>query len=339
VRKTVTVVAVLCVAAGSALAGCSGRSGAAWVGQSGLRQALSRVAATDVTRGWVGYDAIAELTGVVGKTPKGGLASLLLFGTELVNLSVARQAPTDTGIAPLDADYGISAGKQPQMVTVLIGGQHADRIGTSITTLGWTRNGDRYVAPAKAKLPASIYALEFNQVRPDGSDVVIGRPGVDLGTAGHPAGRTLADDPTFSGIADCLGDVAVAELTNRWSTIKHPAGWPVGVPSGVQVGKLTEIGVGVLTPKSTSDTPRAVVCTAWADKAAADGYAKALPDVLGHAKAFTNGLPYAQVLTHSQLTNVGGDAHIVRWTADETGADEAMLIFQLTANENVPGLG
>ena len=73
-RKAVTVVAVLCVAAGSVLAGCSTKSEdsggtGTGPGASGLRQALSRVAATDDTRVWVGYDAIAELTKVVGKRP------------------------------------------------------------------------------------------------------------------------------------------------------------------------------------------------------------------------------------------------------------------------------
>ena len=58
--KAVTVVTVLCVAAGSVLAGCTAKSedsGGTDTGPSatGLRQALSRVAATDDTRARVGY--------------------------------------------------------------------------------------------------------------------------------------------------------------------------------------------------------------------------------------------------------------------------------------------
>jgi hypothetical protein len=82
VRKAVTVVTVLCVAAGPVLLGCSTKSedsGGTGTGPSetGLRQALSRVAATDDTRAWVGYDAIAELTEVVGKRPGRGFGLLL----------------------------------------------------------------------------------------------------------------------------------------------------------------------------------------------------------------------------------------------------------------------
>jgi hypothetical protein len=48
----------------------------------------------------------------------------------------------------LDAAYGISAGLPPVRVSVLVGGQPADRVGSVLTNFGWTNNGDRYVAPA-----------------------------------------------------------------------------------------------------------------------------------------------------------------------------------------------
>jgi hypothetical protein len=349
VRKAVTVVTVLCVAAGPVLAGCSTKSedsGGAGTGPgaTGLRQALSRVAATDDTRAWVGYDAIAELTKVVGKRPGHGFGLLLLQGIEIGSAD-ALNAPTDTGVAPLDADYGIVVGQQPHTVTVLGGGQQADRIGTSLTALGWARNGDRYVAPAPAQLTntgrKAGYGLIFAQVRPDGSDVVIGRAGTDLGIAGHPSpGKTLADDQATAALAGCLGDVVVAILTTRYrsATTEHPA-VQARIPHGVQLDKLTEVAVGVRAPKSASDTPRAVVCTAWADRAAADGYAGAVPGVLTDEKSLTTGLPYAQLLTHPQITKVGGDAHVVGWTADEPNADESRLVLQMLVNADVPGLG
>jgi hypothetical protein len=348
VRKAITVVTVLCVAAGPVLAGCSTKSedsGGTGTAPSatGLRQALSRVAATDDTRAWVGYDAIAELTKVVGKRPGRGFGLLLLQGADLGK--VALNAPTDIGIAPLDADYGIKAGRPPHTVTVLAGGQQADRIGTSLTTLGWARNGDRYVGPDPARLTnagtKAVYGLTFAQVQPDGSDVVIGRSGTDLGTAGHPLpGTTLADDPATAALADCLGDVVVANLTTRYrSATTHQPAVQARVPHGVQLDKLTEIAVGVRAPKSASDTPRAVVCTAWADQAAADGYAGAVPEVLTEGKSRTAGLSYAQLLTHPHITKVGGDAHVVEWTADEPNADESRLVLQMLLNADVPGLG
>jgi hypothetical protein len=347
------VVAVSCVAAGAVLAGCTTKSGSAGTSGTGagiastgpsgtgLRQALSRLADTDDNRAWVGYDAIAKLTKLVGKQPGGGFGTLLLQGTGLG--AVALEAPADTGIVPLDADYGIQAGNPPHTVIVLAGGQHADRIGTSLTTLGWTRNGDRYVGPDPTRQTGAdlkmVYALTFAQVRPDGSDVVVGIPGADLTTAGHPTGKTLADDQTTRAIADCLGDVVLANLATRYrsTTANLSPAVRARVPAGVQLDKLTEIAVGVRTPKSTSDRPRAVVCTAWADQAAADSYAKAVPGVLADGKSLSN-VPYAQFLTRPQTTKIGG-AHTVEWTADEPNADHARLIIQLLLDADVPGLG
>jgi hypothetical protein len=201
------------------------------------------------------------------------------------------------------------------------------------------------VGPDPARLTGAgttaVYGLTFAQVRPDGSDVVIGRSGTDLGTAGHPLpGRTLADDRATAALAGCLGDVVVANLTTRYrsATTRQPA-VPARVPHGVQLDKLTEIAVGVRAPKSASDTPRAVVCTAWADRAAADGYAGAVPGVLADGKSLTAGVPYAQLLTHPQITKVGGEVHVVKWTADEPNADESRLVLQMLLNADVPGLG
>jgi hypothetical protein len=339
------VVAIVAVVVG--LTGCSspplaGGSG----GGTGLEQALRRVAANSATRTWVSYDATGKLTELVGKQlTASGYGALLLRGTSLG--PVAQHLADDTGIAALDAEYGISTGLPPNTVSVLAGGQHADRLGSALTASGWTKNGDRYIAPAANTITDErrvIYALDFPQVRADGSDVIFGKAKADLGAAGHPEGKTLADDEPTRALADCLGDVVVAQLvtnykspalSNRLTPAQQSALAKLR-PAGVQLDKLTEVAVGVRTPKSASDTPRAVVCTAWSDQSAADGYAAAVPGVLADGKSLATNQPYAQLLHNAETKNVGGGAHVVAWSAEE--ANGAAQIITMLEKGDLPGL-
>lgn len=348
VRKALTVITVACVAAGAALTGCSSPPVSGLLGAgTGLDQALSRVEANSATRASVSYDATGKLTELVGEQPTGtGFGALLLGGTSLAPF--AQLLPGDTGIAPLDADYGISAGLPPHTVSVLVGGQHADRIGSGLTTSGWTRNGDRYVAPSLASITddnAAVYSLDLAQVRTDGGDLIFGNADADLGTAGHPSGRTLADDQPTRALADCLGDVVAAQLVTGYRspllsdrlTPAQQAALAKQRPAGIQLDKLTEIAVGVRTPKSASDTPRAVVCVAWSDGSAADGYAAALPGVLADGLSMFSAQPYAQLLHNPETRNIGGSEHVVEWSADENGG-AADQIIKMLENEDMPGL-
>jgi hypothetical protein len=345
VRKTSVFVTVMSVAAGVALTGCSSLP-LIGGGGTGLHQALTRVAANDATRKWVTYDATGKLTKLVGKHPTGsGFGTLLLDGTDLGPM--AQLLPGDTGIAALDADYGVSAGLPPDTVSVLAGGQHADQIGKALTGSGWTRSGDRYVGPDVTAVTDDSkvqYALNLAQVRTDGADVIFGKAKADLGAAGHPGGKSLADDQPTAALADCLGDVVVAQLSTDFLspvsssrlTPAQQAALAKQRPAGIQLDKLREVAVGVRTPKSTSDTPRAVVCVAWADQSAADGYAAAVPDVLARGQSLASNQPYAQLLHRPQTKKVGGDAHVVQWSADE--ANGPAQIISMMAREDLPGL-
>jgi hypothetical protein len=109
-------------------------------------------------------------------------------------------------------------------------------------------------------------------------------------------------------------------------------------PAGIQIDKLVEVAVGVRTPQSASDTPRAVVCVAWSDQSAADGYAAAMPGVLaGGTVSVVSLKPYTVLLSNPEVKNVGGSAHIVEWSADENG-QAADQILHLLVNEDLPGL-
>jgi hypothetical protein len=344
VRKTLVFVAVVSVAAGVALTGCSSLP-LIGGGGTGLHQALGRIAATDATRKWVTYDAIGKLTRLVGKQPGGsGFGLLLLDGTDLG--PVAELLPGDTGIAALDADYGVSAGLPPDTVSVLAGGQHSDRIGKALASSGWTRDGDRYIGPDVTAVTDDSkmrLALNLAQVRTGGADVVFGKSRADLGAAGHP-GSSLADDQPTAALADCLGDVVAAQLSADFHspiessrlTPAQRAALAKQRPAGIQLDKLREVAVGVRTPKSTSDTPRAVVCVAWADQSAADGYAAALPGVLSAGTSLASNQPYARLLHNPQTRKVGGGAHIVQWSADEGGGPGQVI--GMLAMQDLPGL-
>lgn len=349
VRKPLAIVIVVCVAAGVGLTGCSSLplvSGSG--GDTGLGQALTRVAANSTTRSWVSYDATGKLTKLVGKQlTRSGFGALLLEGTNLGPVEVAQNLADDTGIAPLDAEYGISAGLPPRPVSVLVGGQHAGRVGSALTNFGWTNNGQRYVAPALNTLThdsRAAYAMYLAQVRTDGGDVIFGFPETDLGAAGHPAGKTLADDQPTRALADCLGNVVVAQMDTRYQSPamsdRLPGAYRAAVakqrPAGIQLDKLAEVAVGVRSPNSASDTPRAVVCIAWSDQSAADGYATALPGILAGKVRWPTDESYARLLHNPETKNVGGSAHVVEWSADE--ADGAAQIITMLQKEDLPGL-
>lgn len=345
VRKALAIITVIWVAAGAALVGCSSLP-LVGGGGTGLDQALKRVAANDATRNWVRYDATGKLTKLVGKKlSASGFGALLLHGTDLGPMAAI--LPDGTGISAIDADYGISGGQPPRTVSVLAGGQHSDRIGKALSGSGWTRKGDRYIAPdlnAVTDDNTAMYAMNLGQVRTDGADVIFGHADADLGAAGHPGGRTLADDQPTRALADCLGDVVAAELVTDFKspiissrlTPAQQAALAKLRPAGVQLDKLTEVAVGVRTPKSASDTPRAVVCVAWANQSAADGYAAALSGVLASGMSYASNQPYAQLLHDPQTRKVGGGAHIVQWSADE--ASGAAQIVTMLEKNDLPGL-
>jgi hypothetical protein len=343
VRKAFAVIAAICAAATS-LGGCSALPSLPGHGDGGLRQALRRIAANADTRAMVMYDATGQLTKLVGKNqrPPTGFGTLRLTGTDLAPMS--SMATADTGIALPDADYEISAGKPPKTVALVAGGQHADRIGSALTTLGWSKQGDRYLAPDLSKVGNDAtkftYVNTLGQVRPDGGDVIFGSQHADLGNAGHPDGRTLADDKTVGQLADCLGDVVAAQLVAGYRIPAEdripPAVLAKIRPPGVRIDKLTAVAVGVRTPKSASETPRAIVCTAWSDGSVADAYARAVPGLLAGGTSYADNQPYSKRLHNPETKNLGGDAHVVQWSADLSG-QPSTLIYMLNIGD-LPGL-
>jgi hypothetical protein len=79
-----------------------------------------------------------------------------------------------------------------------------------------------------------------------------------------------------------------------------------------------------------------VVCTAWSDQSAADGYAAAVPGVLADGKSLATNQPYTQLLHNPETKKVGGSAHIVAWSAEE--ANGTAQIITMLEKGDLPGL-
>jgi hypothetical protein len=313
-RRTVALAVLVLVAAGACDTGSDEEPA------GGLAGALNRIAANDTTRQEVNYDDTAAIRALIGDGPvREGFGQLALRGApNLVNLG--NTAETELRLVPLQASYTISAGRPPNTVGVVAGGQKGDEVSGALTKLGWTRDGDRLVAPglSTAEPNVSRYALALGQVRADGADVVYGSAGAQLSHAGRPSGDTLGGDRRIKALAGCLGDVVAAQIVAN------------------RDGEATAIAVGVLRPAAKTDTPKTVVCVAWGAQQAADGYATRVKDALANGRSQASRQPYAELVRAPEVTTVGGDEHLVRWRGETPG--RAALGFQMLATRDLPGL-
>lgn len=303
-----------------ASAACSS-SPAGSSGGTPLMQALARVADTAGARSQVSYDNTAALVRVAGANPgsRSGFAGLRGLGAP----AAAGQIAGAAGLSLFGESYSITAGKPPQTLSLLAGGQSASRITARLTSLGWKRSGGDLIGPAPASASPASTALaeEMPQVLPAGPDVIVGGPGASLGQIGSPRGSTLAGDPAVSALAQCLGNVVAAEIVTG------------GYPGGRQPGG---VAAGISQPASSTATPRAVICASWPSQAAAAGYAAALRQALPGGTSLARNVPYAKFLIRPAVTTVGGTHHLVRWQASTPG--NALTVFQLLADVDLPAL-
>jgi hypothetical protein len=289
--------------------------------KGGFAAALGRIAATDATRSAVAWDDTAALLALVGDERKPeGFGRLAFTGYPGLGLTEPT-AEADVKLALRRATFVVSAGRAPDTVGLVAGGQRPDRVRDALTALGWKLEGDRLVHPGMIARtePASRYSIQLNQVRGDGEDVVIGLNKATLSSAGHPGGPTLADDARISALAECLGDVVAATVSAE-----------TGAPAA------TAVAIGVPRPSSRTDEPRAVVCVSWSDQAAADRYAEGLAGVLRGGDSRRTGRPWSELLRDTEVDRPGGDERIVRWRAATPG--RAGRVSEMLLARDLPGL-
>lgn len=307
----------------AALTACSGGGGG-----SGLQTALGRIANTSNNRSQIYYDDTAALVKLAGANPAStkGFAPLRGLGSSGL-ASLAAELPGPTGIKLLGESYSISAGTQPDDVSLLSGGQDTAKVTSDLRKLGWKQEDGRLAAPSLASTSGNALggtlSVFMDQVSASGSDVIFGGAGAKLGQAGSPGGQTLAQDPMISALAGCLGNVVAA--------------WIGSYGTGPQLRPApSEVAAGLLSPASNSAVPRAVGCAAWPTAAAASTYQRDLTRALASGMSVSRGERFASLLTHVSVRDVGGPDHVVSWQASTPGA--AQLVIQLVASSDLPGL-
>lgn len=236
-----------------ALAGCSLISAHTTGANASFQAALGRISATPATRSLIHYDDTGALVQLAGTSwaAQGGFADLRGTGAGALT-QVGQLLATGPGVNLLKAGYTITAGRPPQQVGLLAGGQPGQRISTGLARLGWTQAKGRLVAPSPQNVGGnqqftSIYASNLAQVRTAGSDLRFGGAQADLSEIDGPSGPTLAGDPRIRALAGCLGDVVAAEIDASYpggpprlpgsATTPSPSGKRPATPSPSPSGK------------------------------------------------------------------------------------------------------
>ncbi len=209
-------------------AACSGGPGARPVDPS-LTAALARVADTPGNRGQIWYDDTAALVRVTGRSwsRHGAFAALRGLGAP----GLASAAPQiSAGIDLIGDTYAISAGRPPDAVGLLAGGQRPAKVTRYLAALGWRRHGRGLAAPpfaaaVRGSTAEALIALPLARVAAAGTDLRYGYRGASLRQIGSPRGRTLAADPLVDALARGLGPVAAAWIGS------YPAGRPATRPA------------------------------------------------------------------------------------------------------------
>jgi hypothetical protein len=230
-------------------AACSGSDsgGSEEAADSGLRDALGRVAATDATRGYVEYGDVAD----VSKLADGpdGKRFLGVTGYGFSQIAATSKIIADKlRFDPMAMDGAVLTGQPPNTAGLLWGDYDvaaleqalADRDIPSEDDDGgkrWTSAKDRELS-FDGPLAGIARTSELNAMRTaDGTFAYSPtRAGVDAVTT--PGDDTLADDPVMRRLSGCLDEVTAAVLVAP--TGEDPAAYGVGLRI-TEDGDVTEI--------------------------------------------------------------------------------------------------
>ncbi|MTD14815.1 hypothetical protein GIS00_12775 [Nakamurella sp. YIM 132087] len=238
---------------------------------------------------------------------------------------------TDTGIDVGAAAFAIEAGQPPALVTVISGGQDAQRITTAITAAGWQDDGSgTYSREQDLGLGGILARLSISapKIRPDAADLVFSGATGDPGAAG-PGATGIGTRPAVAAAAGCLEDVVLMSGVGLGDTAA--TGWADdvrGVAVGVRAGGPEEQSVLCLLVPESGD-PQAVATrteAALQDRSLASGqpWDELLPD------AVVDVLPTAD--------NAAVALSVVRITSTTTGLPPNRVLSMLYQRD-IPGAG
>jgi predicted small secreted protein len=249
------------VALSLGLAACNGGSSTSGAG-SDLRDGMAAVSDNPLSRrffAWADQSELRKLTGITSYTNAGNAKKVNATWSRLVAAAVPDlaglepQITSATGIDVYKGDRAMTVGVPPDTAG-RIDGADAGAVGKQLKVLGVTPQAgkglsiavlapDDQVAAGNPHLGGDVY-LALNRVAVKGSTVAFGLASGPLNVV-LGGGRSLADDADESAMAECLGDVVVAQV-----------GAP---PAGAATG-VTLVGVGVRRPQSATDRVSEVLC-------------------------------------------------------------------------------
>ncbi|GAA2609472.1 hypothetical protein GCM10010399_45370 [Dactylosporangium fulvum] len=297
--------AVVVAALGLSLTACSSSPSAPQAGSSTgappaassaagttLVTALGRIAATEYSRRHVRFsdnDAIRKIGNMWEEMAGYGSQDLVML-----------ELQGEFGLRNGQARYAVTAGESPGRLVVLAGGQDASKIRSALTAKGWTADGDRLVAPKQSADAEVIGAKSLlPQVRLAGDEMLVGSDTAPLTDVVTDPGKSLAADPAVRSLADCLGDVVLAELAGPVA---------VGVPRPSAGGKI-----------------RAVVCSSWDSDASATAAAQRQRTAYSSGRSRSApDTPYAELFRDVDVTATG---RMVRVEATVAGPSTVLDAF------------
>jgi hypothetical protein len=234
-----TVVAALLCAA------CSDEGEPDEAGESGLRDALARVAANDQTRRYVEYGDVARLA----RLADGGDRFLGVLGYGFSPIAPSAQLMAEQlRFDPATMDGAVQVGQPPELAGVLWGDYDVETVDRELSGRDIpsedSADGTRWTSADDGELSidgpltgiARTSELNVLHTAPATFAYAPARAGVDWVTA--PGDDTLADDPLLRRLAGCLGDVVAAVIVT--GVDGDPTSYAVGVRA-TGSGAVTEI--------------------------------------------------------------------------------------------------
>ena len=288
-------VAALCLVSLTASA-CSDEGADSSTANSPIAAALSRI--SDDALGDQVYVEAANQAEIV-KLSKGGKPA---WGEQLLTLGLRELGPyaPALGLTPKAATYAISVGMAPATITVVHGGQDADKVRAGAKELGFGGDGDALKAKdVQAKVIADQLSLKND-------DVVAAGAEADLGWADAKQG-SVGSDKKIQPLVACMGDVVALAIAT------------------VDGGQLVAIGL-----RDASGTATAVICTAGGKKRADEMQADA-----ASGESLT-GQEYSTYFTDAKAAVADGDlAQLTAALADDV---PGTLPFQMLIKHDLPGI-
>lgn len=217
------------------------------------------------------------------------------------------------GIDPVAADWSLSVGQPPGAMTILHGGQNADRVTKAARAGGW--KGDEVLSVELGGTTGDLmaYATFAAKIRPAGTDLYLGGVNSDPTKAGlgtpttppAPIAQAVAclDDPVFA-----MGD------------------------AGMKLGNSTLVAVGA---KVAGGQVTAELC--WSTGSAAD--AKQVSDLVTKGLAGKDpaqNRPWSELLPGAKVEIVNDTS--VRLTADLSADLPVTLPISLMVRGDLPGV-